>query len=65
MRSLFLCIYPPFSHLFYPLIRHLLLPKRRVFSPFCCDKLIKWNIKCVIFRVRRRGEKDEGTFQYC
>ena len=39
--------------------------KACVFSPFCCDNLIKWNIKCVIFRVRKRGEKDEGTLRYC
>lgn len=38
--------------------------KRIVFSLFCCDNLIKWNIKCVIFRVRKRGEIDEEVLQY-
>lgn len=39
--------------------------KRTVFAPFCYDKLIEWNIKCVIFWVRGRGEKGGGTLQYC
>ena len=38
--------------------------KGAVISPFCCDNLIKWNIKCVIFRVRKRGEIDEEVLQY-
>lgn len=59
----------PFSsyfHFFYPSIRHLLLlQKDCVFAFSCCDNLIKWNVKCVIFRVRKRGEKGEETLQYC
>ena len=59
----------PFSsyfHFFYPAIRHLLLPQKDcVFAFFYCDNLIKWNIKCVIFWVRKRGEKGGGTLQYC
>jgi len=39
-----------------------LLPKRAVFSPFCCDNLIKWNIKCVIFRVRKETKKTKKRF---
>lgn len=40
-------------------------PKGLCFRLFCCDNLIKWNIKCVIFWVRKRGEKGGGTLQYC
>ena len=55
----------PFSsyfHFFYPAIRHLLLPKRTVFSPFCCDNLMKWNIKCVIFWLKKETKKAEERF---
>jgi hypothetical protein len=38
--------------------------KDYVFAFFRCDNLIKWNIKCVIFRVRKRGEIDEEVLQY-
>jgi hypothetical protein len=33
-----------------------------VFSPFCCDNLIKWNIKCVIFWVKKEVKKAEKRF---
>ena len=36
--------------------------KRGAFSPFCCDKLIKWNVKCVIFRVRKEAKKTKKRF---
>ena len=65
LKRLKQCSFPFYFHFFYPSIRHLLLPKRTVFSPFRCDNLIKWNIKCVIFWVRKRGEKGGGTLQYC
>lgn len=39
-------------------------PKGLCFRLLCCDNLIKWNIKCVIFWVRKRGEKGGGTLQY-
>ena len=39
--------------------------KRIVFPPFCCDNLMKWKIKCVIFWVRKRGEKGGGMLQFC
>ena len=41
----------------------LLQPKRTVFSPFfCCDNLIKWNIKCVIFWVKKETKKAKKCF---
>ena len=39
-----------------------MLPKRTVFSPFCYDKLIEWNIKCVIFWVKKEAKKAEERF---
>ncbi len=45
LKTLKQCSFPSYFHFFRPSIRHLLLPKRSVFSPFCYDKLIEWNIK--------------------
>lgn len=36
--------------------------KRIVFPPFCCDNLMKWKIKCVIFWVRKEAKKAEECF---
>ena len=33
-----------------------------VFAFFRCDNLIKWNIKCVIFRVKKEAKKTEERF---
>lgn len=38
------------------------MPKRAMFSPFYCDNLIKWNIKCVIFWVKKETKKAEECF---
>lgn len=38
------------------------MPKRTVFAPFCYDKLIEWNIKCVIFWVKKEAKKAEERF---
>jgi len=37
-------------------------PKGLCFHLFCCDNLIKWNIKCVIFRVKKEVKKAEERF---
>ena len=37
-------------------------PKGLCFSPFCCDNLMKWNIKCVIFWVKKEAKKAEECF---
>ena len=65
LKTLKQCSFSSFFHFFYPLIHHLMLLKRAVFAPFCYNKLIEWKIKCVIFWVRKRGEKGGGTLQYC
>lgn len=33
-----------------------------IFRLFCCDNLIKWNIKCVIFRAKKEAKKTEERF---
>ena len=33
-----------------------------VFAFFCCDNLIKWNIKCVIFWVKKEAKKTKKRF---
>ena len=38
------------------------MSKRTVFSSFCYDNLIKWNIKCVIFRTEKEAKKAEERF---
>ena len=51
-----------YFHFFRPLIHHLMLLKRTVFSPFCYDKLIEWNIKYVIFWLKKETKKAEECF---
>ena len=36
--------------------------KACVFAFFYCDNLIKWNIKCVIFRAKKEAKKAEERF---
>ena len=35
-----------------------------MFAPFCYDKLIEWNIKCVIFRTEKEAKKAEECFNF-
>ncbi len=39
-----------------------MLPQKGCVCAFCYDKLIEWNIKCVIFWVKKEAKKAEERF---